>query len=569
LRREIPQKVDSQISPTDPSRFQSAARFGASLFRRTRSASLLGVTLSAGALGAVVPQHKAQAYLIVEPTLLGTTSSLPGLVNSEDQQGSQNGISALLTSVSPQVANSMAPIKVNTWSDQETSAPTSEAVFSIAPKLIAGFQLTGQANLKPESALISGVSESALSSQQAPVNSASPNLLSDAVPQSSVAINVSTGRELTQADAISSAQELIPAVNALVSSDLKATLASPTTSQEVVAAAEGTVVKKPAAVFHTVQKDENLTEIAAKYQVSPESIVAANQIPDPNVIEVQSDLAIPVAQPLSEKTPLLLGTWVDNTKVVSKAISQMGVASALLAPQRWPSVELTSAQSVLPDPAQPGSQQQNFAETSRRADKIPQSYLSSAQPVSSASESLALNPRASGISTPYSGGFTSTPTLVARRSMFPQVPGLDLPSLSGAEKFLPSSMGGGSQQYAWPAKGALTSQYGWRWGRMHRGIDVAGPVGTPIVAAASGVVITAGWNSGGYGYVVEIQHPDGSFTRYAHNSVITTRVGSVVQQGEMIAEMGSTGRSTGPHCHFEIHPNGQGAVDPMAFLARS
>jgi murein DD-endopeptidase MepM/ murein hydrolase activator NlpD len=102
---------------------------------------------------------------------------------------------------------------------------------------------------------------------------------------------------------------------------------------------------------------------------------------------------------------------------------------------------------------------------------------------------------------------------------------------------------------------------------MHRGIDIAAPVGTPIYSAAPGVIEFSGWNSGGYGYMVDIRHPDGSMTRYAHNSRLLVRVGQDVDQGEQIAEMGSTGRSTGPHVHFEIHLPSQGAVNPTPLLA--
>jgi murein DD-endopeptidase MepM/ murein hydrolase activator NlpD len=103
---------------------------------------------------------------------------------------------------------------------------------------------------------------------------------------------------------------------------------------------------------------------------------------------------------------------------------------------------------------------------------------------------------------------------------------------------------------------------------MHRGIDIAAPVGTPIFAAAAGVVISAGWNSGGYGYLVKIQHSDGSVTLYAHNNRIVVREGQTVAQGQQIADMGSTGYSTGPHSHFEVHRPGQGAVNPTAYLPR-
>jgi murein DD-endopeptidase MepM/ murein hydrolase activator NlpD len=143
----------------------------------------------------------------------------------------------------------------------------------------------------------------------------------------------------------------------------------------------------------------------------------------------------------------------------------------------------------------------------------------------------------------------------------------ELPSLSAPDMYLPGSSNR-FNGYIWPTKGVLTSGYGWRWGRMHKGIDIAAPVGTPVVAAAPGIVVTAGWNSGGYGNLVEIQHPDGSLTLYAHNNRILVRQGQEVAQGQQISEMGSTGRSTGPHCHFEMHPNGRGAVNPIAYLPR-
>ena len=122
--------------------------------------------------------------------------------------------------------------------------------------------------------------------------------------------------------------------------------------------------------------------------------------------------------------------------------------------------------------------------------------------------------------------------------------------------------------YLWPAKGTLTSGYGWRWGRMHRGIDVANSVGTPIIAAADGKVVFSGWSSGGYGYLVELAHTDGSKTRYAHNSALLVKKGQRVIQGTAIARMGSTGRSTGPHLHFEIIKPGLGAVNPVRHLTR-
>ncbi len=144
----------------------------------------------------------------------------------------------------------------------------------------------------------------------------------------------------------------------------------------------------------------------------------------------------------------------------------------------------------------------------------------------------------------------------------------ELPSLSAPDMYRPDSPAQ-FNGYIWPTKGVITSGYGRRWGRMHKGIDIAAPVGTPVLAAAPGVVVSAGWNSGGYGNLVEIQHPDGSLTLYAHNNRVLVRRGQQVAQGQQISEMGSTGRSTGPHCHFEVHPAGRGAINPIAVLPRS
>ncbi|BAQ62405.1 putative peptidase [Geminocystis sp. NIES-3708] len=143
----------------------------------------------------------------------------------------------------------------------------------------------------------------------------------------------------------------------------------------------------------------------------------------------------------------------------------------------------------------------------------------------------------------------------------------DLPQINSPDPYLPDNSRP-FNGFIWPAQGVFTSGYGWRWGRMHKGIDVAGPVGTPIVAAAEGEVISAGWNSGGFGNLVKIQHLDGTVTLYAHNSKIHVRRGQFVKQGQHIANMGSTGFSTGPHLHFEIHPQGQKAVNPIALLPK-
>jgi len=115
----------------------------------------------------------------------------------------------------------------------------------------------------------------------------------------------------------------------------------------------------------------------------------------------------------------------------------------------------------------------------------------------------------------------------------------------------------------WPVSGPVVSPFGMRWGRMHEGIDIAVGYGTPIVAAASGVVIYAGW-MGGYGNLIIIDHGGGLATAYGHQSSFAVGGGSV-SQGQTIGYVGCTGHCFGPHVHFEVRINGS-PVDPLGYL---
>lgn len=125
----------------------------------------------------------------------------------------------------------------------------------------------------------------------------------------------------------------------------------------------------------------------------------------------------------------------------------------------------------------------------------------------------------------------------------------------------------------WPVQGTVTSEFGYRThpitGKraMHTGIDIGAKTGTDIHAAGDGVVIFSG-KKGGYGNIVEIRHANGVETRYAHNSANLVKVGDLVQKGQVIGKVGSTGRSTGPHLHFEVRKNGQ-AVNPRTMLGQN
>ena len=128
----------------------------------------------------------------------------------------------------------------------------------------------------------------------------------------------------------------------------------------------------------------------------------------------------------------------------------------------------------------------------------------------------------------------------------------------------------GSGVFIWPTSGPITSPFGYRihpiFGTQiyHSGIDIGVDTGTPIMAADSGVVVEADW-LGGYGYAVVIDHGNGLSTLYGHNSELAVSPGQSVQQGQVIAYAGSTGYSTGPHCHFEVRVDGS-PVDPMGYL---
>ncbi|WP_420858777.1 DUF5930 domain-containing protein [Marivivens marinus] len=110
----------------------------------------------------------------------------------------------------------------------------------------------------------------------------------------------------------------------------------------------------------------------------------------------------------------------------------------------------------------------------------------------------------------------------------------------------------------------FTSGFGQRWGRLHAGTDMAGPVGTPVYATADGVVVHAGWSSG-YGRLIKIRHEFGIETRYAHLNAIRVEEGQRVSRGDRIGDMGNSGRSTGPHLHYEVRVDGE-PVNPMIYI---
>jgi murein DD-endopeptidase MepM/ murein hydrolase activator NlpD len=166
----------------------------------------------------------------------------------------------------------------------------------------------------------------------------------------------------------------------------------------------------------------------------------------------------------------------------------------------------------------------------------------------------------------------------------PVVPRVRASAAAALEAFTPSVMDPGavagsapitgsaaiSGDRIWPVEGRVSSEFGVRTHplsgtqRLHAGIDIAAATGTPIRAGAPGRVAMAGWQ-GGYGYAVDLRHPDGTVTRYAHQSRLLVRPGQQVATGQIIGLVGSTGASTGPHLHFEVR-TGSGRVNPRTWL---
>lgn len=152
-------------------------------------------------------------------------------------------------------------------------------------------------------------------------------------------------------------------------------------------------------------------------------------------------------------------------------------------------------------------------------------------------------------------GITTTPEIRAR-----------LAQERAAAAATARAVHGADPGFSRPVEGThRTSGFGQRWGRAHQGADFAGPVGQMVRAAAAGTVTFAGEQSG-YGNLVEVQHADGSFTRYAHLNSVHAHVGDQVQRAQRVGTLGNSGRSTGPHLHFEVRTPAGTPINPLPWL---
>lgn len=335
---------------------------------------------------------------------------------------------------------------------------------------------------------------------------------------------------------------------------------------------------------YQVQPGDTLSQIARLHDVQPGEIQKANGLSNPNEIKAEQILVIPPPPQsvAANPTPTLPSFLSDQSSPVLETASANDEPEAQYQTQL--KAEVTQLNQTQPMPA---TMRQSILVASRPVndEQVPDWQARSPQPLptnlNQSRRDLAelqrqYSPQAQTQRTRFSTS-PSQPQIVGAapnpvqdyneaiqipviQEVSPELPGLNTPDFPQG----PAQFNG----YIWPAKGVFTSGYGRRWGRMHRGIDIAAPIGTPVMASAPGEIIFAGWNSGGFGNLVKIKHPDGNVTYYAHNNRLLVRKGQYVEQGQQIAEMGSTGRSTGPHTHFEIRIGGTNAVNPIALLPR-
>jgi murein DD-endopeptidase MepM/ murein hydrolase activator NlpD len=380
------------------------------------------------------------------------------------------------------------------------------------------------------------------------------------------------------------------------------------------------------AAAHIVKAGDTLAEIAGNYGTSVSEMAKANRLSNPNELKVNQQLIVPAAQdsnnivaPTNSATVSGENQFSPTVEGSEQAVNSFGVGGDTPVPSVFTEMQLAQRRNVL---ASKVSRNERLRKLKEEIERLREKYRTQQSGVvvpqasknNNSVEIPVSRPESASIPIPVREPKTGTATVpisVARPNTAAvpipvPSPGQDvnpnfsrsrgvrvvtpranfsgrsqsssvvktrvspgLPPLAAVDRYLPKPIDESkppAKGFAWPAKGVFTSGFGPRWGRMHKGIDIAAPTGTPIHAAADGVVVSAGWNRGGYGKLVDIRHPDGTLTRYAHNSKIMVRKGQQVQQGQRISLMGSTGFSTGPHLHFEIRKGGKKAVNPIAFL---
>jgi murein DD-endopeptidase MepM/ murein hydrolase activator NlpD len=336
---------------------------------------------------------------------------------------------------------------------------------------------------------------------------------------------------------------------------------NPTLNSQKSYLANAPIQVKPPSLIYQVKQGDTITKIASEHQVSSNELIKLNQIANSNVIFVDQKLQIPTT-PTQNNNSLnsnssAIASLAPTTNSRNLPLSKSNKTNIVPSADEDPYIANLRAEIDQLRAQYKQEQEQKVSGDVKAASLVSvtnQQLKPKAKSNPAPISTTKLNAKSNSAS--LQSNFESN---LSKKNLV----ALKLPPLSNSEEYLPNAFDG----YAWPAEGVMTSGYGLRWGRMHQGIDIAGPIGTPVLAAAAGKVIGAGWYDG-YGYLIKVEHLDGSVTMYAHNNRIVVAHGQQVEKGEQIAEMGSTGNSTGSHLHFEIHLRGQEIVDPLTLLSK-
>ncbi|MEL6353286.1 MAG: peptidoglycan DD-metalloendopeptidase family protein [Cyanobacteria bacterium J06627_28] len=541
---------------------------------------MLGIALSVGASGALVSPAEASAAVSV-PTTSETTKAF----SSESKVSAVQG--AEVAAASPQEIVAYHTVA------------SGESLWQIAQQHRVGLQDLKSANeLPPETSIRVG-QVLRVPAGNTVVALASTNLPAEAVVASGELVEQieTEAADSVESNSVESNSQPVLVAEApdepVASIEIEIADASQIETEPVVTA----YAAPPEFSNYQIQAGDTLASIASSMGTTTQDIIVANGLTNPDIILTGSILRVPSmaasGQPIGGAEPVVvqessIGTTSGQRLAYLQSTAARPHAARLLDGIRraeTPAAEqelVAAAENVDPYVVNLLEEVEEIRETSVQVSEVSADEMASATEGSSlldraAERGFARREAAEVAIAPDTSTLEANSELLAAAPLSPdaylpaqgpsqaQVVSPDMPILPEANEFLPEAPEY-FDGYVWPTRGTVTSGYGYRWGRMHRGVDVAGPVGTPVVAAGMGVVEQAGWNSGGYGNLVEIRHPDGSLTRYAHNNRLNVSTGQTVRQGQQIAEMGSTGYSTGPHLHFEIHISGQGAVNPVAYL---
>ncbi len=596
----------SQESVSDPS--HSWISEHQSNTHRAKSAAMLGLALSVGASGALVSQAEASAT-VAAPTVSDTTKAF-----SSDSKTSASQAQSAETAQAEIVAYHTVESGQSLWQIAQQHR-VSLRELKVANELPPETSIRVGQVLKVPSHLEDNPGEISLEISEAA--SAGPVLMAQSVERNNttaealgvIALDAPTteAAEVKENITVSSEISRQPATLEIEIADASAQIETVVEAAPVVT----TAYAAPQSFgSYQIQAGDTLASIASSLGTTPQEIINVNGLTNPDFIVTGATLRVPegASTPVARQTKSPAANdanavggprptsdrlaYLQSTAYRPNAARMLGDMRSAAPDEPYivgtpaaantDSAATEAVQSVDPYVASLLDEVESVQETSVDASEA---VLASANGASErsrllarseqrrrnelASEQVAITPEADAASPELLAAAPLSPDayIPAQRPSAGQVVSPDMPILPSSEEFLPEAPDY-FDGYVWPTQGTVTSGYGWRWGRMHRGVDVAGPVGTPVVAAAIGVVEQAGWNSGGYGNLVEIRHPDGSMTRYAHNNSLSVSAGQTVRQGQKIAEMGSTGYSTGPHLHFEVHMSGQGAVNPVAYLPR-